>query len=80
MSWRKDRTVPEDSFGSAEEYYSSVRAGMREKANHNKFEAQGCFAAILICTLSAPLFVTLGEGFKAQKLGHLMKTFGTDNR
>ena len=53
---------------------------MREKANHNKFEAQGCFAAILICTLSAPLFVTLGEGFKAQKLGHLMKTFGTDNR
>jgi hypothetical protein len=35
---------------------------MREKANHNKFESQACFTAIILCTLLAPLFVTLGDG------------------
>ena len=68
MSWRKDRTVPEDGYGSAQEYYGSVRAGFRDKANHNKTEAQGCFAAIIVCTLAAPLFVTLGEGFILEKV------------
>jgi hypothetical protein len=62
MSWRKDVTVPEDKFDSALDYYKSVRKGMREKANHNKKEAQICFAAIIACTLLAPLFVTLGDG------------------
>jgi hypothetical protein len=62
MRWRKDVTVPEDEFSSALQYYSSVRNGMREKSNHNKFEAQCCFATIIVCTLLAPLFVTLGEG------------------
>lgn len=62
MAWRKDRTLPEDSFASAEAYYASVRSGLRDKANYNKLEAQGSFAAIIACTLLAPLFVTLGEG------------------
>lgn len=60
MGWRKDKTIPENSFDSAEAYYASVRSGIREKANHNKVEAQWSFAAALICTLCAPLFVTLG--------------------
>jgi hypothetical protein len=63
MGWRKDLTVPQDRHETAEGYYASVRAGLRDKANHNKLEAQGCFAAIIVCTLLAPLFVTLGEGF-----------------
>lgn len=62
MSWRKDVTIPEDKFDSALDYYKSVRKGMREKANHNKLEAQICFTAIIACTLLAPLFVTLGNG------------------
>lgn len=62
MGWRKDVTVPEDKFDSALDYYSSLRRGMREKANHNKMEAQVCFTIIIMCTLLAPLFVTLGEG------------------
>lgn len=62
MRWRKDVTVPEEKFDSALEYYNSVRRGMREKSNHNKIEAQGCFATIIVCTLAAPLFVTLGDG------------------
>ena len=62
MSWQKDVTIPEDGFDAAPKYYSSVRRGFREKANHNKLEAQLCFATIIICTLTAPLFVTLGAG------------------
>jgi hypothetical protein len=68
MGWRKDVTVPEDRFDSALDYYKSVRKGMREKANHNKMEAQGCFATIIVCTLLAPLFVTLGDGVLLAKV------------
>lgn len=68
MGWRKDDTVPEDRFDSALDYYKSVRRGMREKANHNKMEAQGCFATIIVCTLLAPLFVTLGDGVLLAKV------------
>jgi len=68
VSWRKDVTVPEDRFKSALDYYTSVRKGMREKANHNKAEAQGCFATIIVCTLLAPLFVTLGDGVLLAKV------------
>jgi hypothetical protein len=60
MSWRGDRTIPENAFTEAGAYYASVRSGMREKANHNKHEAQWCFATIITSTLLAPLFVTLG--------------------
>ncbi len=41
---------------------------MREKANHNKMEAQGCFSTIILCTLLAPLFVTLGDGVLLAKI------------
>ena len=57
-----DKTVPENKFETAQDYYTSVRRGMREKANHNKLEAQWCFVTIIVCTLVAPLFVTLGTG------------------
>lgn len=73
MSWRKDVTVPEDKFDSALDYYKSVRKGMREKANHNKIEAQFCFATIIACTLLVPMFVTLGDGiFLAKVLPSLL--------
>lgn len=68
MSWRKDVTIPEDKFDSAQDYYKSMRKGMREKANHNKLEAQICFTTIIACTLLTPLFVTLGEGVLLSKL------------
>ena len=65
---RDDVSLNQDAFTSATEYYSEVRKGMREKANHNKFEAQYIFYAIICFTLSAPLFVTLGEGWFFGKL------------
>jgi hypothetical protein len=60
--FRRDKTVPSDQFASASAYYSSVRQGFREKADHNKVESQLCFSVIIFCTLTAPLFVTLGAG------------------
>jgi len=36
--------------------------GFKEKANHNKDESLTCFILILISSLSAPLFITLGSG------------------
>ena len=60
--FRIDTSVPEDSFTTPVEYYSSVRRGLRQKANHNKVESQLAFAMIIIATLLIPLFITLGEG------------------
>ncbi len=59
---RRDETLRDDVYQSATAYYGDLRRGMREKADHNKLEAQGCFAAGIGCTLVAPLFVTLGDG------------------
>jgi hypothetical protein len=62
MSWRKDQSLPEKRFDDVEDYYSSVRDGLREKANHNKLESQWCISLTIACSLAAPLFVTLGVG------------------
>jgi hypothetical protein len=43
-------------------------AGFKKKADHNKAESQGFFAAVIISTLATPLFVTLGEGLIPGKL------------
>ncbi len=66
--WRRDQSVERDTYSSATEYYSSVRRGLREKADHNKFESQASFYAIIFLTLASPLFVTLGSGFFWGKL------------
>lgn len=66
--WRNDKTIPENTFQDASTYYTSVRRGMREKADHNKLEAQLCFAAVIVSTLTAPLFVTLANDFLLGKV------------
>jgi hypothetical protein len=38
--FRNDSTVGKDNFGSAVDYYSNIRKGLREKTNHNKRESQ----------------------------------------
>ncbi|NTD89553.1 DUF4231 domain-containing protein [Agrobacterium tumefaciens] len=60
--YRKDKTIQADVFTTASAYYSTVRQGYREKADHNKLESQLCFSVIIASTLTAPLFVTLGTG------------------
>lgn len=37
--------------------------GLRKKADHNKNEALRCFIIVISCTLIAPVFITLGNGF-----------------
>ena len=36
-------------------------AHFRSKADHNKRESLAFFATVIVCTLSAPLFITLGS-------------------
>jgi hypothetical protein len=66
--FRNDKSIKTDAFASATDYYSSVHASLREKADHNKHESQITFYAVICFTLSAPLFVTLGEGWLWGKL------------
>lgn len=49
-------------------YYDQKRDSFEKKADHNKFESQLCFYTIITCTLTAPLFVTMGSGLILGKL------------
>lgn len=40
-----------------------ISKGFKSKADHNKTESLLCFTLILVTSLSAPLFITLGEGW-----------------
>ncbi|WP_421420507.1 DUF4231 domain-containing protein (plasmid) [Pseudoalteromonas lipolytica] len=52
----------------ARKYSLEQLAHFKLKASHNKFESLWCFRLIMICTLSAPLFVSLTDGFWASKV------------
>lgn len=68
MSWRRDTTLSDGSYSTVADYYSALRKGFREKANHNKIESQLCFSLTIAFTLAAPLFVTLGQGLVLGKI------------
>ena len=53
-------TKPETN---ALEFCKSTIKGFKSKSDHNKDEALRCFLVVMIFTLLAPLFITLGEGF-----------------
>ena len=44
------------------DYAENIAKAFKDKADHNKNESLTCFSLILIASLSAPLFITLGEG------------------
>lgn len=44
------------------EYAEKISNSFKAKADHNKTESLTCFTLILVASLSAPLFITLGEG------------------
>jgi hypothetical protein len=66
--FRKDTSVDKDRYSTPEKFYSEIRSGLREKANHNKKESELAFFCVIVFTLVAPLFVTLGEGMIWGKL------------
>ncbi len=43
------------------DFAETTRLTFKAKADHNKRESLFCFGAVIVCTLSAPLFVTLGQ-------------------
>lgn len=61
--FRNDLSVNRDVYTTADSYYSEVRKGLREKANHNKHESNYMFFAIILFTLVTPLFVTIGTNW-----------------
>jgi len=57
-----------DVRGNAREYGIDQLNHFKGKATHNKFESLWCFRLIMISTLSAPIFVSLADGFWLSKL------------
>ena len=66
--FRNDKSISNNPYKSASDYYLDVRNGLKEKADHNKHESQIAFYVVICFTLAAPLFVTLGEGWLWGKL------------
>jgi hypothetical protein len=50
------------------EYSEKIAKAFKEKADHNKNESLTCFTVILMASLSAPLFITLGKGDLSGKI------------
>lgn len=53
---------------NARQYGIEQLTHFKDKASHNKFESLWCFRLIMICTLSAPLFVSLADDFWLSKV------------
>lgn len=50
------------------EYAEKTLNGFKKKADHNKNESLTCFISILASSITAPLFITLGEGVFLSKV------------
>ncbi len=61
LSGRPDRTPVVDDDDDPVAYNMKIARGLREKADHNKFESQLCFSLVIGASLTSPLFVTLGS-------------------
>jgi hypothetical protein len=48
---------------TAEDYCKRKIQHFESKADHNKSEALAFFSLLIVCSLAAPLFVTLGQGW-----------------
>lgn len=58
--FRRDNTVLFKAEDDPVAYNRNITAGFREKADHNKRESQTTFFLVIVASLMAPLFVTLG--------------------
>lgn len=59
---RKDSSFPDHDFSNPEDMWLTIKNGLKEKADHNKIEAQACFVAALFLSLLIPLFIAFGDG------------------
>jgi len=60
--------MTENSMSNARKYGIDQLKHFKTKALHNKFESLWCFRLIMVSTLSAPLFVSLADGFWLSKV------------
>lgn len=60
----KPQAIMDDPASFAE----CTRHGFKRKADHNKQESLCCFLLVIICSLSSPLFITLGHGVLVGKV------------
>lgn len=67
---KKIKPITSDAFAleSAIELCTRTINGIKEKSDHNKDESLFCFSLIVFATLTAPLFITLGEGIILGKI------------
>ncbi|WP_429157116.1 SLATT domain-containing protein [Aeromonas veronii] len=60
--------MSERNKSPAEEYAIQQITHYKEKADHNKMESIICFRGVMLCTLFAPIFLSLGEGIWLSKV------------
>ena len=60
--------MSKDVQSNARKYGIDQLNHFKEKAAHNKFESLWCFRLIMLSTLSAPLFLSLADGFWLSKV------------
>lgn len=67
---RKPKPIASDAFvlETAIELCTRTINGIKEKSDHNKDESLFCFSLVVFATLTAPLFITLGEGIILGKI------------
>ncbi|MGO2419010.1 MAG: DUF4231 domain-containing protein [Vibrio casei] len=53
---------------SAVQYTQKQISHYRKKADHNKSESIWCFRGVMVCSLMAPIFLSLGEGIWFSKV------------
>lgn len=53
---------------SAEQYAQGQISHYKKKADHNKSESIFCFRGVMVCSLMAPIFLSLGEGIWLSKV------------
>src|SRR5690606_10270978 len=59
---QRTNKTPMTTKDTSIEYAEKISKSFKAKADHNKTESLTCFTLILVASLSAPLFITLGEG------------------
>lgn len=57
-----------DKMSSAEQYAQQQINHYKKKADHNKSESVWCFRGVMVCSLLAPIFLSLGEGIWLSKV------------
>lgn len=68
FKFRRDDTLSQHKYLDADSYYKDLVDSFKRKADHNKIESQLTYVTTIVCTLLAPMFVTLADGLILGKI------------